>query len=253
MNILIYGTGRLAPHLAKALIFNKHFVQIEGRDELKVSHLRSSLSINAVFGFEGADVIILCVSDSVISEVSTKLAANNIKKNAIVVHCSGATPIDCIDSHFENRGVFWPLQTFNHDETTWQGVPISVDGSNELVKEKLLKMAAHISGNALLANDERRLSLHLAAVFANNFSNHLWTLTEQWCKQHGLKFEYLLPILHTSLEKLSSGVSPAEAQTGPARRHDEVTLERHKSLLQDEPKLLELYELLSYSIQKMYP
>lgn len=193
-----------------------------------------------------ADIYILSISDRAITEVSEKLSFGN----ALVLHTSGGQPISAL-SPLSRTGVFYPLQTFSRDRPiSLKGIPVLLESA--LPEDiKLLKTLAVLLGGAPLEADSRqRLIVHLAAVFANNFTNHLIHLAEVLCTNSGLDPAILKPLLKETFRKLDSG-SALEAQTGPARRADKTTLDKHRELL-GKTRQRELYEQLTQSIQDTY-
>lgn len=133
-----------------------------------------------------------------------------------------------------------------------QDIPLMVDGSDEKTLKKIQKLASSISDKVTVASDIQRLRMHLAAVIVNNFVNNLYVLAESYCQQHGLDFKQLLPLIRETVKQVPSH-SPQQLQTGPAVRYDAATIEKHLTLLQDDPRLREIYALLTNSIQQAHP
>ena len=128
-------------------------------------------------------------------------------------------------------------------------VPFFVEGSGKEEMETLKILAGQLGGKAYEATSEQRRYLHVAAVFACNFANHMYAVAEHLLALHGLPFGAMLPLIDETARKVHE-LSPLEAQTGPARRYDENVINRHLSMLADEPELAELYELISKNIHK---
>nr|WP_299067587.1 Rossmann-like and DUF2520 domain-containing protein [uncultured Allomuricauda sp.] len=248
LSIVIVGTGNVANHLFNAFTKSKEVkvVQVVGRnqDALKSFGLTSAISSDFA-QIADADIYLVAVSDSAIASVSKLLA----KKSGIVAHTSGTVEMDIIG--LENCGVFYPLQTFTKGKTLdFTAIPICIEARHESALSVLRRLGNLISDNIHEIDSNKRKRLHLAAVFANNFTNHLYSISEKICEQEDLPFELLQPLILETAEKVQS-ISPREAQTGPARRNDKKTLEIHLNLLKDE-KQTELYALFSEAIKKMY-
>ena len=248
MNVVILGTGNLAYHLFKA--FEKSdgvtVTQVVGRSAHSTAAFSNSTEVSTSYDrIHDADVHIIAVSDNAIGDVSGHL--NNNK--GLVVHTSGATDMDLI--HAKNRGVFYPLQTFTWDrDVDFRTVPICVEASNSSALEQLKKLASFISDDVNEIDSRKRKKLHLAAVFANNFTNHLYGIAEDVCKSEGLSFELLKPLIRETTEKALK-LSPYYAQTGPAKRGDEKSMGEHLALLTEEDHK-RLYNQMSESIRKVY-
>ena len=246
------GSGNLAWHLAPALdnvgypvreVYNqnpKHAAALVGR--LYEAHVNISLDFSA----SHSKIFVICISDDAIQEVAQKII---LPDNAIVVHTSGSQPLSVLDdSGSQNMGVFYPLQTFSKaKKVDFKTVPIFVESENSDVEKVLMKMAKAISGNVKRINSEGRKALHIAAVFASNFSNHMLTIAKEITKQNDLDFNVLKPLIAETLNK-SLEIGPEKAQTGPAVRGDFEILERHMQFLADNPELAEIYKIISQHI-----
>ncbi len=192
------------------------------------------------------DLIILAVNDNALQIVVESLI--HISPNTILVHCSGATPIEIIENEVhKNIGVIYPLQTIIKGKTIeWKKVPIFVQGSNENTQEKLIGLAMQISDKVHIGTNENRLIVHLAAVLTNNFINHLAVLSFDLLDKYQIDKEVLKPILSATMEKILQN-PPDLTQTGPAVRGDKITMQRHQNIISDR-HLSKLYELFSDSI-----
>jgi predicted short-subunit dehydrogenase-like oxidoreductase (DUF2520 family) len=147
-------------------------------------------------------------------------------------------------------GVFYPLQTFTKSISLSQSVfPVLIESSSEEIQQALEKLATQIQLPVQYADSDQRKNIHLAAVFACNFSNHLYQIASEILAEQHLSFELLLPLIQETVAKLNH-LSPAAAQTGPAIRNDQAVLATQLALLQSQPKWAELYQLLSAEIQK---
>jgi predicted short-subunit dehydrogenase-like oxidoreductase (DUF2520 family) len=171
-----------------------------------------------------------------------------VNPSGIVVHCSGSLGLDVLP--FEHKGIFYPLQSFSENQTTdWANTPIIITSSEDYVSAKLSSLAIKMTKRVTHMTEDEKSILHVAAVFANNFSNHMLTLAESICRENDIDLEILKPLIKTTFERALL-VGPAKSQTGPAIRRDQHTLEKHMALLEGHPDLMELYRLLSKSIRK---
>lgn len=248
IKIVILGGGNVAYHLTNALLQNSaaNVVQVYNRSLEKINCFKNSTSItNNLSELKDADIYVLAVSDNAISELSSAL---NLK-NKLVVHTSGSMAMEELKS-VSNKGVFYLLQTFSKDrKIDFSTVPICVEaekGKDLIVLESLAKS---ISKNCYFINSNQRKSLHVAAVFVNNFVNHLYQIGHEICKQNKVSFEILLPLIKETAEKITT-LPPFEAQTGPAKRNDTKTIEKQKKMLNKNQQ--EIYTLLTKSIYNTY-
>lgn len=252
-SIAIVGSGNVAYHLAHALVKGGCTPEvIVSRNEQKGGDLAVQLGctyINDIKNLSKADIIILSVSDSAIQIVADRIPAS-LRKRAIVCHTSGTTSIDALQS-CDNAGIFYPLQTFSRDrKVSYETIPFCLHGSSDVVA-KLDTLAHLISDNVYHIDDEERKKLHLAAVMVNNFTNHLLYLAKDLLEKDHIDPKILDPLISETINKIQS-MTPLEAQTGPARRKDYNTIERHLELLDQQSALYSIYGLISQSIIKTY-
>ena len=248
MQIVLIGSGNVAFHLAKAFTEAQIPVsQIFGRNTTELQKISEQFSIP--FSTEtlvDADLYIISVSDSSIAEVSSLIK----NKNALVTHTSGSVSREALSGNYR-KSVFYPLQTFSKSKNLdYSKIPFFIDAENENDEEILKNLASKISKNVMLANDEKRKYIHLTAVFACNFVNHLYARAKEISDSQGIPFDYFLPLIDETTQKIHE-LEPKLAQTGPAIRNDEKVLKLHESLLTDEEKL-KIYKTLNESIKKMY-
>ena len=248
MQIVLIGSGNVAFHLAKAFTEAQIPVsQIFGRNTTELQKISEQFSIP--FSTEtlvDADLYIISVSDSSIAEVSSLIK----NKNALVTHTSGSVSREALNGNYR-KSVFYPLQTFSKSKNLdYSKIPFFIDAENENDEEILKNLASKISKNVMLANDEKRKYIHLTAVFACNFVNHLYARAKEISDSQGIPFDYFLPLIDETTQKIHE-LEPKLAQTGPAIRNDEKVLKLHESLLTDEEKL-KIYKTLNESIKKMY-
>ena len=248
MQIVLIGSGNVAFHLAKAFTEAQIPIsQIFGRNTTELQKISEQFSIP--FSTEtlvDADLYIISVSDSSIAEVSSLIK----NKNVLVAHTSGSVSREALSGNFR-KSVFYPLQTFSKSKNLdYSKIPFFIDAENENDEDILKNLASKISKNVMLANDEKRKYIHLTAVFACNFVNHLYARAKEISDSQGIPFDYFLPLIDETTQKIHE-LEPKLAQTGPAIRNDEKVLKLHESLLTDEEKL-KIYKTLNESIKKMY-
>lgn len=250
MEIVIIGTGNVASVLGRKFKeAGHHILQVVGRDSMAASELAykcDTISTNYFSQInKNADVYIIAVSDKAIAEV-----INDLKlPGKVVAHTAASVPKEILKEVSHHYGVFYPLQSLRKDMVMLPDIPIFVDGNDTKAKNTLDNLAHSISNDKVaIAGDDARLKLHVAAVVVSNFSNHLYKLAEDYCKREGLDFKQLLPLIEETALHLKE-VSPAEAQTGPAIRHDQETIQKHIGLLKNFSQLKKVYEVMTESIQ----
>jgi predicted short-subunit dehydrogenase-like oxidoreductase (DUF2520 family) len=248
MQIVLIGSGNVAFHLAKAFTEAQIPVsQIFGRNTAELQKISELFSIPfSTETLTDGDLYIISVSDSSIAEVSSLIK----NENALVAHTSGSVSREALSGNYR-KSVFYPLQTFSKSKNLdYSKIPFFIDAENENDEEILKNLASKISKNVMLANDEKRKYIHLTAVFACNFVNHLYARAKEISDSQGIPFDYFLPLIDETTQKIHE-LEPKLAQTGPAIRNDEKVLKLHESLLTDEEKL-KIYKTLNESIKKMY-
>ncbi len=252
--VVIIGAGNVGHHLGEHLVrCGVKVTQVYSRKEAPARTLAEKLKADFTTQWsqldDNADLYLLTVSDGAIAEVAATLPFS-VQHSPLVVHCSGATPQTVLAPHLERYGVFYPLQTFTKGKKLdFSKIPICIDANTAKDRELLNELAAQLGCPAYTINDQQRVTLHLAAVFVNNFSNHLFQIGEDILKQSALPFDLLRPLIQETAEKVME-VSPAQNQTGPAIRGDQATLNRHLQALEHQPDYAALYTLLTKSIQR---
>jgi predicted short-subunit dehydrogenase-like oxidoreductase (DUF2520 family) len=251
IKVVCIGAGKLANQLMPALeTADCEVVQVYNRSATpavtlaaKLKAATSTASISEIR--TDADLYFLAVSDDAISIVADQLLTI-LPSSAIGVHCSGSLGLEVLP--FQRKAAFYPLQSFSVDhETSWRWIPLIITTTDETIWTILDEIAGMISTSVYRMTDEQKSVLHVAAVFTNNFSNHMLTLAENICLKHHLPFEMLKPLI---LETFSKAIltGPRDNQTGPAVRGDQKTIEKHLALIKDEPHLTAIYEAITASI-----
>jgi predicted short-subunit dehydrogenase-like oxidoreductase (DUF2520 family) len=252
MRIVMIGTGNVATVLGKKIVAAGHdIVQVWGRSEMAAASLAKTLAGTSTTHLKqldtNADLYIIAVSDGAIEQVVAGLPPG--KK--LVVHTAGSVSKEVLKPCTSNYGILYPLQSLRKEITEVPVIPFLVDGNTEDDTALLVDFARTLSNDVQVANDEKRLRWHVAAVVVSNFSNHLYALAENYCRQEQVDFRLLLPLINAVAGRLYR-FSPAEVQTGPAVRADEDTIQKHLQLLAGYPQLQEMYRLFSASIGGMY-
>ena len=249
--IILIGAGNVAHHLAPALLkAGLNLCQIYSRSIESARELgrKTGITYTAdLFGiYPDGDIYIFCVSDDALLSLFKSIRIN---KEAIILHTSGSLPMDIFKPYVTYYGVLYPLQTFTKKrDLDFKEIPLCIAASNPEVLEVLRGLTRLLSVRVEEISSEKRKTLHLAAVFANNFVNHLYGIAGQILEQEGLDFSLLRPLIFETAHKVML-MTPENAQTGPARRGDESILGMHKAMLKDNRKLLNLYTQLSDSIR----
>ena len=242
IRIGLVGTGNVAIALAREIRRHEAFtlVQLIGRDKNKIPKDLIDIPFSDQFNaLPTCDMILIAVSDHAIQEVSNQLPLTD----AVVAHTSGASSMDLLSNH-KHRGVFYPLQTFSKQQPlTWSEIPILWEGNNKLVDEKLESLSQLLSPLAVQSDEKQRLSMHLAAVVVNNFTNHLYAEAHRFCKSKHVNFDLLVPLIEETTRKIKQ-LDPRESQTGPAARGDTQTIQRHMAIPMTE-ELSDIYSLFT--------
>lgn len=249
-SVVIIGAGNVAFHLTRALIENTVNVrQVFNRTLEHAAMVGEANNISytdKISELEKADLYIIASSDSAIEELSHYIPYSD----TLVVHTSGSMNVNTLKGNYR-KGVFYPLQTFSKIKgLKYEEIPFFVEAENEDDQEALFKLAQKISNKVYKVDSEKRLKLHMAAVWANNFSNHLYYISEGFCKEAGIPFNVMHPLIKETYKKIKD-MSPYDAQTGPAKRGDKIVIEKHLDLIEDS-RLQQMYQLISDSIARTY-
>lgn len=250
MKIVLIGTGNTATILGRKLKAAGHeILQIYGRDSKAASDLAYELDTESTNYWNivnrHADIYIVAVSDIAIEEVLKELQL----PDKTIVHTAAAVSKDILRQAAAHYGVFYPLQSLRKDSHYLPDIPVIIDASDENTLRELETLAQSISHRVVGADDEQRLKLHLAAVFCNNFVNHLYALAAAFCKNEGIDFSLLLPLIEETAQRLRD-LPPSQSQTGPALRNDSATIEKHRAMLETYPHLKDIYDVLTESIRR---
>ncbi|GHT15345.1 hypothetical protein FACS189426_22850 [Bacteroidia bacterium] len=249
--IVLMGAGNVATHLGLALQ-EKGFsiVQVYSRTFTSAERLGNLLQTNYTNELQAvypdADIYIFSVKDAVLSSVLGELPA----LSGLLIHTAGSLPLDAFAGCSQRFGVLYPLQTFGKNrKISFENIPVFIEANNPSDEQLLEEIASVISNKVFRLTSEKRKFLHLAAVFACNFTNHLYAQAAEIMEEQDLPWELLLPLVQETADKIKD-LHPREAQTGPAVRYDENVINRHLELLNKEVEKQTIYLLLSQSIHR---
>ena len=247
--IVIIGCGNVASYFAERFSQHKHTIlQVYHPEIDKAKAFAIPYQAEAINDFTKitlqADLYFIAVKDDAIAGISNQL---NIE-SGLVLHTSGAVKLEALNRH-KRSAVFYPLQTFTKGiKTANQNFPMLIECGNKEDEKYLAALAISLGKTVQFLNSAQRTEIHLAAVFAANFSNHCIKIAYDLMADKKHEAQLLLPLIKESIHKLNF-INPAKAQTGPAIRHDEATIEKHLNMLKNDEALRLIYELMTKSIQ----
>lgn len=249
LKVVIFGCGNVAGYFAEKFVQNNHHIIQVFHPELTKAHKFAfhfkSLGINDITQVNThADLYFIAVKDDAIAEIANQLPACE----GMVLHTSGSIELNVLSKH-NKSAVFYPLQTFTKGiNMANQNFPLLIECMDKKDQVFLEEIAKQFGLSAHYMSSQQRTEIHLAAVFAANFSNHCIKIAYDLMKSHGHESNLLFPLIKESIHKLNF-ISPSQAQTGPAIRKDEVTIEKHLNMLNNDTNLKLIYELMSKHIQ----
>lgn len=250
MRVVVIGAGNVATHLSVAIasLADMEIIQVYSHTEIHAQVLATRLQCDYTADLShirnDADIYLFALKDLALESVICSIPSNN----GLWLHTSGSMPISVFSGFTERYGVLYPLQTFSKSRgITFEGIPLFIECYRKEDKDLLEGLARRLSGNVCELSSEKRRSLHLAAVFACNFTNHIYALAEEILQKEGLSRDYLFPLIDETASKIHE-MPAREAQTGPAIRYDENIINKHLAMLADDSAVQTLYRLLSQSI-----
>lgn len=254
--IVVIGAGNVAWHIAQALSGSGEgeVCQIYSRTHESAAALAERIpgavavcDINDIA--KDGDVYIVSIVDDGIIPLLSSLPADT-GRGALWVHTSGSVGMDVLSSVTDKYGVFYPLQTFSKSvDLSMSEIPLFIEGVTPQVEDEIRSLGSGIFKNIYHADSRLRRKMHIAAVFACNFTNYLWNCASELLSEEGLSFDVLRPLLEETMQK-SFRVGPAESQTGPARRGDKKIVDTHLSMLP--PDKAQIYRMMSDKIMDKY-
>jgi predicted short-subunit dehydrogenase-like oxidoreductase (DUF2520 family) len=250
LRVSFVGAGNVAGHMAMAMLRKgltiSNIISLKRQNSVHLADMVGAHSIDHLDDItKNTDIIIVAVKDDSIADIAAKL-----KTELIVAHTSGTVELPILNSVGKNTGVFYPLQTFSGDTPiSFREVPILIEGSNTQTTDILTELAEMISDKVLLHSSEERKRIHLSAVFACNFTNHLLAIAQDLLTCNECSFDLLHPLIKETMRK-ALAENPHDSQTGPARRGDTDVIDNHRFMLNRHPMYLEIYNLITQSIQE---
>ncbi len=252
MEVVVIGSGNVAYCFSHLLRLNGHRIrQVWSRQELHARELAEKL--NTVYASDlseidrEADVYLMAVSDGAIGEISEHLHLGK----RLVAHTAGAVDLKILEGVSSMIGVIYPLQMLRKEDFSNKKIPLLIEGNTPSVVSRLRALGAALSDDIIEMDSGQRLKMHLAAVFCNNFPNYLATVCKFYCAKESLDYKLLYPLLEETFEQMTKGLEEVR-QTGPAKRGDQLTIEKHVELLAPYPELKKLYQTLSQSIRDYF-
>lgn len=253
MKIVLIGAGNLATHLGKALHAAGHdMVQVFSRTMQSAETLASLLDAEPLTNMaqvrDDADVYIFLVKDSALEQLISQLCGGEKK---VFLHTAGSMPMSVFRGKALHYGVLYPMQTFSKQrEVDFSIIPCFIEANDEFALKQIEGLAGQISHRVFQLSSEDRKYLHLSAVFACNFANHCYAASQELLQQHGIPFDVMLPLIDETAAKVH-GMTPKEAQTGPAVRYDENVIDKQIQLLENQPYFQKIYDCMSKSIHEL--
>jgi len=252
-NIAIVGAGNVATHLGPALKAQGHkIVQVYSQTERSAKLLANRLETGYITDLSeldySADIFLFCLKDDVLINVLKQTRFSN----QILIHTAGSLPLDIFKDFGFHYGVLYPVQTLIKERSIdLSNVPICIEASTPFAEGIIVKLASGISSKVEFVDSNKRKILHVAAVFACNFTNHMFYIADKLMHENGLDLDLLKPLIQETFAKIME-TDPQTAQTGPAKRGDLKTINEHLNILKDHPEMQKIYTFVSESIAESY-
>ena len=253
MKIALVGAGRVASCMGPRLKEAGHIITgVYSRTLKNAEELAGKIDAPAFDKLEQlpeADVYLTMLSDDALIQMAPVIVKG--REKALFIHTAGSVPMNVWKESGATRyGVLYAMQTFSKGiNLDWIQVPVFIEGSSDSELEFIRKLALDLSPDVTPLSSKGRKKLHIAAVFACNFTNHMYAISEQLLAEEGIPFSVMLPLVRETARKVE-GMSPLKAQTGPAVRGDRKVVNKHLDLLNDNPEIAEIYRLISTDINK---
>lgn len=252
---VILGAGKLATQLSKELVrqgidikqvyCRSYTADLQPIYGLEVSYISSISELYTV-----ADLYVIAVSDNAITEVAKQVCDRGVK--SLLVHTSGSTDMSVLKDYSDRIGVLYPMQTFSKEnEVNFKDIPFFIEANNKADESLLIELACRMSDRVQSISSEQRKHIHVAAVFACNFTNYMFTMSSDVLAEIGVSFDTMLPLIEETIRKLKT-IPPVEAQTGPAIRQDSKTIDKHLDILKTDKNKHSLYKQITESIYEYY-
>ena len=254
MKVTLIGAGNLATQLGKSLKKAGVIIsQVYSRTEDSARTLGELLEAEWLTDIKAlrdeADIYIFSVKDSVLCELISEVCKSRGDK--LFLHTAGSMPMSCFEGKALRYGVFYPMQTFSKTkDVDFERIPVFIEGNSIETEDVIRSLANKVTQRVIRLSSADRKYLHLAAVWACNFTNYCYTVASDILGEHGIPFDVMLPLINETTEKIQK-ISPKEAQTGPAVREDRNVMSKQLELMNGKEDLQELYKMLSKGINPL--
>ena len=250
MKISFIGSGNVATHFAQAFKGAGHeIVQVMSREfdhAATLAHKVDAIPIDKYSELNNeADMYVVAVGDDALYDVALDLRL----ERKLVVHTSGATPMNVLKMISIHYGVLYAPQSFvKNVAMDYSKLPFCIEANDKYGMGKLKELAQSVSGRIYELDSEQRRKLHLASVVVNNFGNALNAMAQQMMQREEIPFELVFPLIEMTTQKIYQGKDLWKLQTGPAVRRDRKTIDAHRRLLAEDKDMLDLYDLMTQII-----
>ena len=254
MKVTLIGAGNLATQLGKSLKKAGVIIsQVYSRTEDSARTLGELLEAEWLTDIKAlrdeADIYIFSVKDSVLCELISEVCKGRGDK--LFLHTAGSMAMSCFEGKALHYGVFYPMQTFSKTkDVDFERIPVFIEGNSIETEDVIRSLANKLTQRVIRLSSADRKYLHLAAVWACNFTNYCYTVASDILGEHGIPFDVMLPLINETTEKIQK-ISPKEAQTGPAARGDRNVMSKQLELMNGKEDLQELYQMLSRGINPL--
>ena len=254
MKVTLIGAGNLATQLGKSLKKAGVIIsQVYSRTEDSARTLGELLEAEWLTDIKAlrdeADIYIFSVKDSVLCELISEVCKSRGDK--LFLHTAGSMPMSCFEGKALHYGVFYPMQTFSKTkDVDFERIPVFIESNSIETEDVIRSLANKLTQRVIRLSSADRKYLHLAAVWACNFTNYCYTVASDILGEHGIPFDVMLPLINETTEKIQK-ISPKEAQTGPAVRGDRNVMSKQLELMNGKEDLQELYKMLSKGINPL--
>lgn len=254
MKVTLIGAGNLATQLGKSLKKAGVIIsQVYSRTEESARTLGELLEAEWLTDIKAlrdeADIYIFSVKDSVLCELISEVCKGRGDK--LFLHTAGSMPMSCFEGKALRYGVFYPMQTFSKSkDVNFERIPVFIEGNSIETEDIIRSLANKLSQRVIRLSSADRKYLHLAAVWACNFTNYCYTVASDILSEHDIPFDVMLPLINETTEKIQN-ICPKAAQTGPAVRGDKNVMSQQLELMSDREDLQELYKMLSKGINPL--
>lgn len=248
--LVLMGAGHVATHLGLAMRHaGLEVLQVYNRTAHRGKELAGKLGCAQTTQMQsllpGADLYLMAVSDDAIPGLVRAFPF----RDRLLAHTSGSVPLHALMDAGSRAAAFYPLQTFSTGHAVdWNGLPLCLEANEADDMRRLRDLALALGASPYEIHSDDRKALHLAAVFACNFSNHMFAIAAEILKEKDLPFELIRPLIAETAHKALESGRPSRVQTGPAVRSNRAVMNAHADMLREHPLWKKLYTSLSDSI-----